>query len=359
MRLFFSSTSRCSISGLPPSRFVNAGFTSSFSARSGPSSPKSVGPSNFSTRAKAVAAFWIFLGFEALFLALYFGDRWRCRRFALRSASAGVAAENALDAGGTQTRASQSEASTGPASPNNWLVAAAGIVAFTALVFSFWFSAIPALARPPLFFFGFVFLADAGLLALPVIGRAHRGIALGAGVLAFALVAEWIALFAEHAPVFAPLAAIVLFALLHAATVPAAAWRPGLLPLTAGGTLAPFILLLILIGRVEFWNPTPVFFVAFLLAAILLAAAIVRRADWLAAAAFLGTWLTELTWQGLRFSDAQALPALIWYGLFLFLFVAFPFCSAEKEKARPWAISSLAQAGQFWLFLSRDHDRFP
>ena len=63
----------------------------------------------------------------------------------------------------------------------------------------------------------------------------------------------------------APLAAIVIFALLHAATTPASAWRPGLLPFTATGTITPFILLVILIERVELWNPTPVFLVAFAL----------------------------------------------------------------------------------------------
>jgi uncharacterized membrane protein len=102
---------------------------------------------------KGDEAFWIFLGFEALFLALYFGDRWRGGRFALRSAIAGAASGNAGNAGGAQ-----------------------------------------------IFFFSFVFPADAGLLAVPAFGRAHRVIALGAGALAFALVAEWIALFAVQSP---------------------------------------------------------------------------------------------------------------------------------------------------------------
>ncbi len=162
-------------------------------------------------------------------------------------------------------------------------------------------------------------------------------------------VAEWLALFAPQTSLSASLAAIVVFALLHAATTPAAAWRPGLLPFTAAGTITPFLLLVILIGRVELWNPTPVLSVALLLALILLAAAIVRRADWLALAALVGAALVQLTWQGVRFSNEQAIAALVCYGLFLILFVAFPFCSAEKEKAWSWAISALAQALQFWL----------
>ncbi|MEO7723345.1 MAG: DUF2339 domain-containing protein [Chthoniobacterales bacterium] len=283
-------------------------------------------------------AYWIFLGFEALFGVIYFAER-VCRRFALRSASPTPAAET-ISATGAAPRASQSEAST---------TAAAAVAGFAALGFGFWFLAVPLLARQPLFFFSFVFLADACLLALPVVGRAHRSLAFGAGAFAFALIAGWIALFAPHAPLSAPLAAIMIFALLHAATTPASAWRPALLPFTAGGTITPFLLLVILIERVALWNPTPILAVALVLCGILLAAAIVRRADWLALSALLGSGLTQFTWQSERFSSEQAIPALVCYGLFLLLFVAFPFCSAQKEKAWSWAIGALAQILQFWL----------
>ena len=267
-------------------------------------------------------AFWIFLGFDALFLAVFF-LRGRARP------------------------------------PGHWTTAAAALIGFVALGFSFWISAEPPLARHPLFFFSFVFLADAGLLALPVIGRAHRAIAVGAGAVTFALVAEWIALFGHRGPLDAPLAAIVIFALLHAATTPASAWRPGLLPFTATGMITPFVLLIILIERVELSNPTPIFLVAFALSGISLAAAIVRRADWLAGSALLGAGLLELTWQSQRFDPAEAIPTLAWYGFFLILFVAFPFCSARKEKSSAWAISAIAQALQFWLFYSAITAAFP
>jgi uncharacterized membrane protein len=278
---------------------------------------------------KGGRAFWIFLGFEALFLAIYFLGLIRLQR--------------------TRSNGQAFKAGMQEETAEGWTTAAAVIAGVTALGFSFWLSAIPTLARQPLFFFGFTFLADAGLLALPVLGRAHRGIALGAGGLTFILVAEWIGLFAHHVPLSAALAAIVIFALLHAATVPASAWRPGVLPFTAAGTVTPFLLLALLIEQVPVWNPIPIFIVALILTGILLAAAIVRRADWFALSALLGAGLVESTWQAVRFSSEQAIPTLVCYGLFLIFFVAFPFCSAEKEKAWSWAMSALAQILQFWL----------
>ena len=294
-------------------------------------------------------AFWIFVGFDALFLAIFFCDHWLCRRFALPSAGLKVTAGGA-GSSDIFPSASRSEAST--SAPNGWTTAAAAFVGLVALGFSFWISLNPTLGRDSLFFFGFVFLVDAGLLALPVIGSAHRVIAVGAGAVTFAIVAEWIALFGHQVPLNAPLAAIVIFALLHAATTPASAWRPGLLPFTATGMITPFVLLIILIERVDLPNPTPVFLVAFALSGISLAAAIIRRADWLAGSALLGAGLLELTWQSQRFDPAEVIPTLAWYGFFLILFVAFPFCSARKEKSSAWAISALAQALQFWLFYS-------
>ncbi|MEO8438883.1 MAG: DUF2339 domain-containing protein [Spartobacteria bacterium] len=284
---------------------------------------------DFFDRTRGGRACWIFLGFEALFLAIYF----------LRTV--GTRAGDEPD--------NETPLAPPKRSPDFWAASAAAVAGFSALGFGFWLLGVPSLGRQPLFFFSFVFLADAGLLALPVLGRSHRILALGAGALTFALLAGWIALFAPQTPLTASLVVIVIFALLHAATTPASAWRPGLLPLSAAGTITPFLLLVFLIGRVEQWNPTPIFAIALLLALILLAAAVIRRADWLALAALLGTALVELSWQGMRFSPDQAVPALICYGLFLLLFVAFPFCSAEKEKAWSWAISALAQALQFWL----------
>ena len=93
--------------------------------------------------------------------------------------------------------------------------------------------------------------------------------------------------------------------------------------------------------------------------AILLVAAIVRRADWLALSALFGAGLVEVSWQAAHFSNEQAIPALGYYGLFLIFFVAFPFCSAQKEKAWSWAISAIAQALQFWLFYRAIDSAFP
>ncbi|MEO5719652.1 MAG: DUF2339 domain-containing protein [Chthoniobacterales bacterium] len=277
---------------------------------------------HFIDGANGARARWIFLGAEALFLAIFFLRRRR-------------------------------------EPPDKWTTAAAALAGFTALGFCFWISVIADYDRQPLFFLSFAFLADAGLLVLPVIGRAHRGIAVGAGALTFLLLAQWIGRVAPQIPLSATLAAVVIFALLHAATVPSSAWRPAILPFTASGTLAPFLLLILLVYRVALWNPTPVLAVALVLCAILLAAAIVRRADWLALSALVGSGLVELSWQSERFRNEQAIPAVVCYGLFLVLFVVFPFCSAQKEKAWSWAISALAQALAFWLFYRAIAQAFP
>ncbi len=290
---------------------------------------------------KGARAFWIFLGFEALFLGAFFVQRRRCGRFALPNPGIDFLFGN------TSTERYHPRASR--VTGEEWVSAAAACSGFTTLGFGFWMCAFPLLARQPLFFFAFIFLADAGLLALPVLGRAHRLIAVGAGAVTFALVATWIGLFAPKASLTASLAAIVIFAILHAATTPASAWRGSFLPFTAVGTVTPYVLLIILFERLELSDPTPTFIVAFILSAILLAAAIVRQADRLASVALFGVALLELVWQGGRFRAEDGMATLIWYGLFLALFVLYPFCSAQKDKVWPWAISALAQALQFWL----------
>ena len=313
----------------------------------------------FFSATKGGRAFWIFLGFEALFVSFYFiaqslGERNEVE--SIPAAAAGTSGRNAAPQSRGEAGLSSSSLRRemlphvrGATSSNAWLIAAACVAALTALGFGFWICAVPLLGRQPLYFFTFIFLADAGLLALPVLGRAHRSIAVGAGAIAFALVALWIGLFAAKAPMSASLAAIVIFAILHAATTPASAWRPGILPFTATGTLTPFLLLIILMERLRLSDPTPIFAVAFVLSAILLGAAIVRRADWLSASALFGVALLEWAWQEDRFVNERVGPALVWYGLFLALFVAYPFCSAQKEKVWAWAVSALAQALQFWF----------
>ncbi len=146
------------------------------------------------------------------------------------------------------------------------------------------------------------------------------------------------------------LTAIVIFALLHAATVPASAWRPGVLPFTAAGTVTPFLLLALLIEQVSVWNPTPIFVVALILTGILLAAAIVKRADWLALSALLGAGLVELDLAGRAVLERTGDPhARLLRTLSDFLRRLSILLRARRRRAWSWAISALAQALQFWL----------
>ncbi|MGI8891533.1 MAG: DUF2339 domain-containing protein, partial [Chthoniobacterales bacterium] len=100
----------------------------------------------FFNASKGGRAFWIFLGFQALFVAIYFGEPFG-RRFGPRS-EAPPDSDKAV-AGASKGR-------------NIWLVGAAFVSGLVVLGFGFWLSAYPLLARQSLFFFGFIFLADAG-----------------------------------------------------------------------------------------------------------------------------------------------------------------------------------------------------
>lgn len=111
----------------------------------------------------------------------------------------------------------------------------------------------------------------------------------------------------------------------------------------------PFVLLLMLIGKLPVPDPTAVFAVALVLAVVLLGLGILSRTSWIAAVALAATWAVEREWQTLHFSSAHALLALGWYVAFFIIFTAYPFFSAEEESAVPWAIGAMSGALHFWL----------
>ena len=111
----------------------------------------------------------------------------------------------------------------------------------------------------------------------------------------------------------------------------------------------PFVLLLMLVGKLPVPNPTLVFAVALLLAVLLLGLGIVARTSWIALVALVFTWAVEREWHTLHFSNTAALLALGWYTAFWLLFTAYPFFSAEEKTTVPWAVGALSGLPHFWL----------
>jgi uncharacterized membrane protein len=128
---------------------------------------------------KANIAFVVFLGFEALFLAIFAFQR-----------------------------------KVEP--PHKKAAWAAIAVGFAAILWAFCLLSYPALARRPGFLFSFAFLAEAGLLGLALLLVRPGLLAPAAGVSIFVLLACWTASYLNEALLWWGLGAYVVFAILHA-----------------------------------------------------------------------------------------------------------------------------------------------
>lgn len=110
----------------------------------------------------------------------------------------------------------------------------------------------------------------------------------------------------------------------------------------------PFVLLIMLIGKLPVVSPTAVFAVALLMALVLLGLGIVSGTSWIAVVALAFTWAVEREWHSLHFENTTALIALGWYAVFCVVFIAFPFFTAE-ERWLPWAVGALSGVLHFTL----------
>jgi hypothetical protein len=120
----------------------------------------------------------------------------------------------------------------------------------------------------------------------------------------------------------------------------------------------PFVLLLMLVAKLPVRNPTAVFAVALLMAVVLLGLGIVSRTSWIAAVALAFTWAVEREWHTLHFTHSTAPLALGWYVVFLLVFVAYPFFTAE-ERGLPWAVGAMSGALHFWLIFELISSAYP
>lgn len=124
------------------------------------------------------------------------------------------------------------------------------------------------------------------------------------------------------------------------------------------GAGMPFLLLLMVVAKLPVLSPTPILGVAFLLAILLLGLAIVSRANWIAAAALIGTWSVEREWQTLHFSSINPAIPFGWYVVFALLFIGYAFF-AQKGEQLPWAISAVSGALHFWLIYDLIYSAYP
>jgi uncharacterized membrane protein len=191
---------------------------------------------------KANIAFAVFLGFEALFLAIFAAQR----------------------------RTNPTE---------NWSDVAVILLGLAALTAAFCFLGYPTLGHRPGFLFTFAFLAQAGLLSLALL-RARIGawIAPIGGLVVFVFLASWTAIYLSDALLWWGLGGYVAFALLHAgfafwpgsgATVSkSAAWQ-GYAP------LLPLVLICLCVAKNE--TSTAVWLCVLVLDFIAIAVAFMRR----------------------------------------------------------------------------------
>lgn len=271
-------------------------------------------------------------------------------------------------------------------------------VIWSAVVFPFIaFALAPALmsftavAAQPGQLFGFVLLADAGLLALEWCEEKLPKLHLIAGGVVFGLLAGWTStrLTTELLPW--ALAFCLGHAVLHTAFPlllerhrPAAGspkwWRPVFPP----QALLPFLLLILMTQRLPLTDPSPVFGLALLLVVMVLGlttvlggsnpdagASSLAMADgtspasrllqlaptfrtgvaWLPACALAGVVALEYVWHTRHFAAEAAFGPFAWYLVSYAVFAVYPFVFRRRfaPQTGPWAIAALSGVVHFPL----------
>lgn len=134
-------------------------------------------------------------------------------------------------------------------------------------------------------------------------------------------------------------------------------WLPALPPefvagLPALSAIAPFFLLVLLVGQLKLENPSPVFGLALLLVILVLGLARMLKFDWLPAVGLAGALLVEYAWYGRSFAaEENAAVTLGWALGFAAVFVVFPFTDrrAAAGSVVPWGAAALSAPLHFGL----------
>lgn len=111
-----------------------------------------------------------------------------------------------------------------------------------------------------------------------------------------------------------------------------------------------FALLVMMVGRLNLANPGPVFGLALLLVALLMALSWRFGFEWLPALGLGCVAALEHAWHFRLFTPAMAIPALAWYLVFYAVFALVPFLVRGWIRMRgPWFAAALAGPAQFFL----------
>ena len=224
---------------------------------------------------------------------------------------------------------------------------------------------LPVLHLPsvPLVIWAAILLADLLVIALAVVTCAVVPV-VAALVLTLGVAALWLLRVPVHESSLLPFLGVItgfaaLFALAGrglARGMTRAGERSALelsavvvLPVMSG--VLPFALLIMAVLQLPVADPSPVFGVALLMAALLAGLALLDQQGPLVVAALLATLAVEAVWHTRHFSAEAPVVALAWYLGFYGLFLALPFVfrKACSSQAAPWIASALAGAGHFLL----------
>ncbi len=116
-------------------------------------------------------------------------------------------------------------------------------------------------------------------------------------------------------------------------------------------SVLPFLLLIMVCGRLPVPDPSAVFGLGLLLVVLTLGLARLLESPWLPACALGGMAALELVWHGRHFSSGVPGLPLAWYvGIYL-LFAVYPFCfrRAFARSTGPWAVAALSGPAHFWM----------
>ena len=112
----------------------------------------------------------------------------------------------------------------------------------------------------------------------------------------------------------------------------------------------PFALLVMMVGRLQLTNPSPIFGLAAMLVVLLLVVTWRLRSEWLPLIGLGSVAALEYAWHLRLFTADFASPSLAWYLLFYAAFALFPFVVRQFNDVRgPWIASALAGPAQFFL----------